>query len=87
MIRRPPSAIPLRQSDVEELEAFLAKKRESKQKDSTMQETGEGNTAGKQDKGKGKEEVPISHEDSIMVAEEQARQGREGLTREQRIGL
>lgn len=100
MIRRPPSAIPLKQDDVVEMEAFLAEKRAAllaaEQNEAMQVETqqttakgkGKGKASGaKTTKGKGKQRSDHVADDSLVEAEEQTRQARDAQTREQRIGL
>ena len=92
MIRRPPSAIPLRQSDVEELEAHLAEKRaEAESKEvSELQQAGEKQTKTSKSKGKGKgkdkQRASAAMDDSLVQAEEQDKAQRENMTKSQRIG-
>lgn len=102
MIRRPPSAIPLQQDDVHEMEAFLAERRaalEAAEQEEVMQvEAQQQRQAGKS-KGKGKANATKANSkgkqraeqtnggDALVEAEEQARLAREAQTREQRIGL
>ena len=106
MIRRPPSAIPLRQFDIDDLEAFLAEKlseaKEQRQREEaeqgSMEVEGQGPSQGKEttvskSKGKGKGKAgsstaaAASADDSLVQAEEQARNHRSGRSREARIGL
>lgn len=101
MIRRPPSAIPLQQDDIHEMEAFLAERRaaldaaeqeeamhvESQQQQASKSK-GKGKVNGTKSKGKGKQRAEQTNGGDILVAaEEQARLEREAKTREQRIGL
>lgn len=101
MIRRPPSAIPLQQDDVHEMEAFLAERRaaleaaeqeeamqvEAQQAQQTGKGKGKGKANGAKSKGKGKQRAEHAGEDILVEAEEQVRLAREAQTREQRIGL
>lgn len=108
MIRRPPSAIPLRQSDIDDLEAFLAEKlseakeqrEQAEAEQGSMEVEVQGQSQGKgkgastgKSKGKGKGKASGSNtaaapaDDSLVQAEEQARNNRAGRSREARIGL
>ena len=98
MIRRPPSVIPLRQSDVEDVQKFLAQKvAEAKEQriDDSMTENSAAEANGQQQhggsssvtaanaKGKGK----AQSQDELFQQEEQSRQTRSQASRDQRIGL
>lgn len=93
MIRRPPTSIPLRQSDVDELEAFLANKRAQEDAAAAKESQPEGSSSTSNAKGKstraskGKGKGKAVADDSLVEAEEQQRQGKDNMTREQRIGL
>jgi hypothetical protein len=103
MIRRAPSSIPVRQTDANELEAFLAAKRaeanqaEAAAKDAVMAEeaSSQGKGKGKQKagsntgkgKGKGRANAVAAADDSLVQGEAQARAQRDGLTRDQRMGV
>lgn len=108
MIRRAPSFIPVRQTDANELEAFLAAKRAeadqaaaaaaAEAKDAVMaadEGTSQGKGKGKQKagsssstgKGKGKSRGNTAADDSLVQGEAQARSQRDGLTRDQRMGV
>lgn len=93
MIRRPPSVIPMRQSDVEEVQQFLARKlaaaKEQRTEDSLMDDSA-AETSAQQgaasnlgtSKGKGR-----AQQDELIQQEEQSRQTRSQASRADRIGL
>lgn len=103
MIRRPPTSIPLKQDDVDEVEALLAVRRqlrEAADENETMDVEEQQSSKGKgksktggggattKSKGKGKQRAPEQNaDDSLVQAEEEARLAREAQSREQRIGL
>lgn len=91
MLRRPPSVIPLQQSDIDDVQRFLARKvaaaKAQAGEDSVMEDSA--NEASTQQgvetsnaKGKGR-----AQPDEPMQQEEQGRQTRSQATREQRIGI
>lgn len=92
MIRRPPSGIALRQSDVVEMEAFLAERRaaqalEDKNNQNNVP-TAQSNSSSKaKGKGKGKQKATGPVEDELMENDDEARNAKEAKTREERIGL
>lgn len=101
MIRRPPTAIPLKQDDVADMEAFLALRRaameaaeqnEAMDVEEQQQQNGKGKGKGKaggnKGKGKGKQRSEQQGlDDSLVEAEEEARVAREAQSRDQRIGV
>lgn len=101
MIRRPPTAIPLKQDDVADMEAFLALRRsameaaeqneamdvEEQQQQQNGKGKGKGKAGGNKGKGKGKQRIEQAVDDSLVEAEEEARLAREAQSRDQRIGV
>ena len=95
MIRRPPSVIPLRQSDVEDVQRFLAQKlaeaKEQRVEDSSMMDDSVAENSGAQGtesstaKGKGKGKAQM--QDELVEQETQTRQTRSQISRDQRIGV
>ena len=84
MLRRPPSAIPIRQSDVAELEQLLIEQRETTAQTATTADNNDDRNDQAKGKGQGKERAAGTDE----TGQDQLNaQQQEKLQRERRIGI
>jgi hypothetical protein len=80
MIRRPPTSIQLRQSDVQQMEVLLRARRG----DPPVGPTGAGSPVPTEDR---TPNASTSMEDSLLEQENARRGAREAMTRDERIGV